>query len=90
MLDCKKRPSRGIEPLPGDPQSPILTTILRRPTETNCIVLVLILAKSQIVKLTFYYILRQDRTMQGKGWFIAMAIAVAIVWAGVNYLLPWK
>jgi len=28
--------------------------------------------------------------MQGKGWFIAMAITVAIVWWGVNYLFPWK
>ena len=30
-----ERPSRGIEPLPGDPQSPILTTILRRPAKAN-------------------------------------------------------
>jgi len=28
--------------------------------------------------------------MKGKGWFIAMAITVALVWAGVNYLLPFK
>jgi len=28
--------------------------------------------------------------MQGKGWFIAMAITVAIVWVGVNYLFPFK
>jgi len=28
--------------------------------------------------------------MKGKGWFIAMALTVAIVWAGVNYLFPFK
>jgi hypothetical protein len=28
--------------------------------------------------------------MQGKGWFIAMAITVAIVWIGTNYLIPFK
>jgi len=28
--------------------------------------------------------------MKGKGWFIAMAITVAIVWTGVNYLFPFK
>jgi len=28
--------------------------------------------------------------MNGKGWYIAMVITVAIVWAGVNYLMPWK
>jgi len=28
--------------------------------------------------------------MKGKGWFVGMAIAVAIVWVGVNYLIPWK
>jgi len=28
--------------------------------------------------------------MKGKGWFIGMAVAVAVVWVGVNYLLPWK
>jgi len=28
--------------------------------------------------------------MKGKGWFIAMAITVAIVWVGVNYLFPFK
>jgi len=28
--------------------------------------------------------------MKGKGWFIAMAITVAIVWVGVNYFLPFK
>jgi len=28
--------------------------------------------------------------MEGKGWFIAMAITVAVVWAGVNYLFPFK
>jgi len=28
--------------------------------------------------------------MKGKGWFIAMAITVAITWAGVNYLFPFK
>jgi len=25
----------------------------------------------------------------GKGWFIAMAITVAAVYIGVNYLFPW-
>ncbi len=25
----------------------------------------------------------------GKGWFIAMAISVTLIWAGVNYLFPW-
>ncbi len=28
--------------------------------------------------------------MKGKGWFIAMAITVALVWTGVNYLFPFK
>jgi len=28
--------------------------------------------------------------MKGKGWFIAMAITVAIVWVGVNYMFPFK
>jgi len=28
--------------------------------------------------------------MEHKGWWIAMAIAVALVWTGVNYLLPWQ
>ena len=31
----KNGPSRGIEPLPGDPQSPILATILRRPRNSK-------------------------------------------------------
>jgi len=28
--------------------------------------------------------------MKGKGWFISMAITVALVWAGANYFLPFK
>jgi len=28
--------------------------------------------------------------MKGKGWFIAMAITIALVWTGVNYLFPFK
>jgi len=25
----------------------------------------------------------------GKGWWIAMAVTVALVYTGVNYLFPW-
>jgi len=25
----------------------------------------------------------------GKGWFVAMAITVALVYTGVSYLFPW-
>ena len=28
--------------------------------------------------------------MKGKGWFAAMAITIALVWIGVNYLFPFK
>jgi len=28
--------------------------------------------------------------MKGKGWFIGMAITIAIVWIGTNYLFPFK
>ena len=28
--------------------------------------------------------------MRGKGWFAAMAITIALVWVGVNYLFPFK
>jgi len=27
--------------------------------------------------------------MDHKGWWVGMAIAVAVVWTGINYLLPW-
>jgi len=27
--------------------------------------------------------------MKGKGWFIAMAITVALVYTGFVYLVPW-
>jgi len=27
--------------------------------------------------------------MEHKGWWIGMAIAVAVVWTGINYLIPW-
>jgi len=27
--------------------------------------------------------------MEHKGWWVGMAIAVAAVWTGINYLLPW-
>jgi len=27
--------------------------------------------------------------MEHKGWWVGMAIAVAVVWTGINYLLPW-
>jgi hypothetical protein len=27
--------------------------------------------------------------MKGKGWFIAMAITVALVYTGFVYLIPW-
>jgi len=27
--------------------------------------------------------------MKGKGWFIGMAITVALVYAGFVYLVPW-
>jgi len=37
----------------------------------------------------FYYYLLKRFIMNGKGWFIAMAITVAVVWWGVNYLFPW-
>ena len=39
---CGCRPSRGIEPLSGDPQSPILATVLRGPPKILCSALVII------------------------------------------------
>jgi len=27
--------------------------------------------------------------MEHKGWWIGMAITVAVVWTGMNYLIPW-
>jgi hypothetical protein len=38
-------------------------------------------------KLIIDYKKRPD--MQHKGWYIGMAITIAVVWWGVNYLFPW-
>jgi hypothetical protein len=32
----------------------------------------------------------KKQNMNGKGWFIAMAITIALVWWGANYLFPWQ
>ena len=42
ILNQLCRPSRGIEPLSGDPQSPILATVLRGPRERKAFYLVII------------------------------------------------
>ncbi len=44
------------------------------------------------MRSTFRFIIIQKYTiyMKGKGWFIAMAITVALVWVGVNYMFPFK
>jgi hypothetical protein len=34
--------------------------------------------------------IKDSKIMQGKGWFLAMAITIAVVWWGVNYIFPWK
>ena len=40
--------------------------------------------------LDLLYSKKLHNNMQGKGWFAAMAITIALVWAGVNYLFPFK
>ena len=46
-----KRPLRGIEPLSGDPQSPILATVLQGPHKENLFNPVLILTQQEDYKL---------------------------------------
>ena len=43
-------------------------------------------------KLLFRFIIRLQNVFgmsNGKGWFVAMAITVALVYTGVSYLFPW-
>ena len=86
------RPSRGIEPLSGDPQSPILATVLRRPQRSHDFEATINLTVDLAKKIRTKFIILYTKTpiMQGKGWFIAMAITIAVVWWGVNYLFPWQ